>query len=132
MRKNRKRNKRMSVTAVRSINVAGIIFVALIMVIINVLAKSNAESIQKEIGDKQRTLARLEEERTREEARWDRMRSYKLLKSAMINHGIKMDTPKEAQIIRMGANRLPVNSLAVQNARKRAQVARTAKLTPVR
>ena len=131
MRKNRKRNKRMSVTAVRSLNVAGLIVVAFVMVVLNALAKSNAEAIQKEIGDKQRTLARLEEDRTREEARWNRLCSTKSLQSAMLNHGIRMDSPNVKQVVRMGANRLPVKGqLSVDSAQERARIARTAKLSP--
>ena len=121
-RKNRKRNKRMSVTAVRTLNMGGIILMMFAMVVFNVLAKTNEQSIQKEIGEKMRTLNTLEEDRLREETRWEGMKNSGSLQTALLNHGLKMETPNDLQIVRMGGNRLPLKG---QLSVKRAQSSRT-------
>ena len=121
-RKNRRRNKCMSVTAVRTLNVGGIILMLFAMVVFNVLAKTNEQAIQKNIGEKTRTLNTLEEDRLREETRWEGMKNSGSLQAALLNHGLKMDTPNDLQIVRMGQNRLPLKG---QLSVKRAQSSRT-------
>lgn len=124
-RKNRKRNKRMSVSAVRTLNVGGVIVMLFAMVIFNMLAKTNEQSIQKEIGVKMRTLNSLEEDRQREETRWEGMKNPGSLQAALLNHGLKMNTPNDLQIVRMGSNRMPLKG---QLSVKRAQSSRVRNL----
>ena len=120
-KKNRKRNKRMSVSAVRTLNVGGVIVMLFAMVIFNMLAKTNEQTIQKEIGAKMRTLNALEEDRLREETRWEGMKNPGSLQTALLNHGLKMNTPTDLQIVRMGSNRMPLKG---QLSVKRAQSSR--------
>lgn len=122
IKKNRKRNKQMSVSAKRTLNMGGIIAILFVMVIFNMLAKTSAETIQKEIGEKTRTLERLEEERIREDSRWERMKSPESVNAALLSHGLKMNTPIDAQIVRMGGNRLPLKG---QLSVKRAMAAKS-------
>ncbi len=124
-RKNRKRSKRMSVSAVRTLNVGGVIVMLFAMVIFNMLAKTNEQSIQKEIGVKMRTLNSLEEDRQREETRWEGMKNPGSLQAALLNHGLKMNTPNDLQIVRMGSNRMPLKG---QLSVKRAQSSRVRNL----
>lgn len=124
-RKNRKRSKRMSVSAVRTLNVGGVIVMLFAMVIFNMLAKTNEQSIQKEIGVKMRTLNSLEEDRQREETRWEGMKNPGSLQAALLNHGLKMNTPNDLQIVRMGSNRMPLKG---QLSVKRAQSLRVRNL----
>ena len=71
MRRNRKRSKKMSVMASRSMHIGAVLVMFFVMVILNLLASSSCTQIMKSIGEKERTLAKLEDERMRESARWD-------------------------------------------------------------
>lgn len=108
MRKNRRRNKAMSVSATRTCNVAGLLVILFVMAVINILAKNRVAAVQKEIGEKQQTLAKLDEERIRVEAAWEGMKVNASLERALRSHGLKMEAPTAFQTIRMDSSGVPL------------------------
>jgi len=120
MRKNRKRSVKMSVWATNTMHFAAVIVMLFVMVIINLLASSSCDQLMKSIGEKERALDRLEEERVRESARWEEMKTPEKLESALLRHGLAMRYPKPDQVVRMKANGRPYpGQLSVAKARQR-------------
>lgn len=101
MRKNRKVSKRMSVVAQNTAYASAVLMAAFVVVIVNLLASSSCSQLMKSIGEKERTLSRLEDERSRESARWEEMKTPERLEQALMRHGLSMKPPKPDQIIRM-------------------------------
>ena len=87
MRKNRKRSKKMSVMATRSMHVGAVMVMFFVMVILNLLASSSCTQILKSIGEKERLLTKLEDERMRESARWDAMKTADNIDRALLKFG---------------------------------------------
>lgn len=108
MRKNKRKSKAMSVSAARTCQMAGVLVILLVAVIFNVIAKNQVTAVQKEIGEKQKVLAKLDEERIRVEAAWEGMKVNSSLERALRSHGLKMDTPGAFQTVRMDANGIPL------------------------
>ena len=52
MKKNRKRSKKMSVMASRSMHVGGVLVMFFVMVIVNLLASSSCTQLMKSIGER--------------------------------------------------------------------------------
>jgi len=67
------------------------------------------KALLNEIREQQRELDRLYKEHTREEARWNAMKSAERLESSMRAHGIDMDLPQPNQVVRMGTDGNPVD-----------------------
>ena len=120
MRRNRKRSKKMSVMAANTMHFGAVIVMLFVMVIINYLASSSCQKLMKSIGEKERALNRLEEERVRESARWEEMKTPEKLESALLQHGLAMRYPKADQVVRLKANGRPYpGQLSVAKARQR-------------
>ncbi len=123
MKKNRRRSKKMSVMASRSMHIGAVMVMFFVMVILNLLASSSCNQIMKSIGEKERTLAKLEDERMRESARWDAMKTADNIDRALLKFGLSMRYAKAEQIVRMdSAGRPKPGQLAVARARKNSSV----------
>jgi len=107
MRRNR-RIKKNSRFATSSMGVASLIISAFIMMMIFFAMNSRCSAITREIGQKEKTLKRLESELTRENTRWDEMKVPERLRVALTRFGLEMDIPREDQIVRMGRSGVPV------------------------
>ena len=133
MRKNRKRSKKMSVMATRSMHVGAVMVMFFVMVILNLLASSSCTQILKSIGEKERLLTKLEDERMRESARWDAMKTADNIDRALLKFGLSMRYARASQIVRMdSAGRPKPGQLALARAKKNAANYRTASAGRVR
>lgn len=130
MRKNWKISKKMSVVAQNTAYAGAILLMLFIMVIINMLASSRCSQMMKSIGEKERALARLEDERARESARWEEMKTPKNLEIALAKHGLAMRYPKPSQTVRLraGSGQLVPSQLSVAKEMQRARRAGIVKL----
>ena len=129
MKKNRKRSKKMSVMASRSMHVGGVLMMFFVMVIVNLLASSSCNQLMKSIGEKERQLAKLENDRARESARWDAMKTSENLDRALLKY------PRADQIVRMDAKGQPKPgqlSVARASARRSSSASKTAQVTSTR
>jgi hypothetical protein len=70
------------------------------------------KALLNEIREQQKVLDRLHKECTREEARWNGMKSAEMLDKAMRIHGIDMKLPLARQIVKMGSDGAPVEGQA--------------------
>lgn len=118
MKKNRKVSKKMSRAASRSMHVGAVILMLFVMAIMNLLASSSCTQYMKTIGEKRKQLERLEEDRERESANWERMKTPERLEAALVYHGHKMKYPHENQVIRLKRNGMPHPGIAVNRARR--------------
>ncbi len=107
MRRNRKVSTRISVMAQNTAHAAVILVMTFIMAIVNLLAKSSCSQLLKSIGEKERLLSRLEDERSRESARWEEMKTPEKLEQALARHGLAMRYAKPGQVVRMKADGQP-------------------------
>lgn len=120
MRKNKKVSKKMSVVATNTMYFVAIIVMVFVMAIINQLASSSCSHLMKSIGEKKRMLSKLEEERVRESARWEEMKTTESLERALLRHGLAMRYPRADQVVRMKSNGKPYpGQLAVSRAHQR-------------
>lgn len=113
----------MSVMATGSMYIGAVMLTLFVMVIVNHLAASSCTQLKKTIGDRRRELDALENERLREQARWDGMTTPQRLDAALLRHGMKMRDPDPArQIVRLSrATGQPIRCQAsVEIARARA------------
>ena len=102
MRRNRKMPKKMSVMAGRSVQIGAVMVMAFAMVILNMLASSSCKQLSKTISEKERQLAKLENDQKREQERWDEMKTSERLEAALLKHGLAMRYSKpETQVGRM-------------------------------
>ena len=101
MRRNRKMPKKMSVMAGRSVQIGAVMVMAFAMVILNMLASSSCKQLSKTISEKERQLAKLENDQKREQERWDEMKTSERLEAALLKHGLAMRYSKpETQVTR--------------------------------
>lgn len=107
MRRNRKMPRKMSVITERAMHVGGVIVMLFAMVILNRLADSSCTQLMKSIGEKERTLAKLEEARQRESANWESMITPDKLERHLVKHGLSMHYAKPAQTVRMRSDGTP-------------------------
>lgn len=127
-RRNRKISKRMSVIAGRSMQIAAVMLILFVMVIVNQLASSNCDQLTKAIREKERQLAKLEDERSRESARWEEMKTPEKLESALMRHGLSMRYPKADQVVRMKSDGRPYpGQVSVARAQQRRKQGTTAR-----
>lgn len=97
-----------------------VVLVCFVMVILNLLASSSGQHLSKEIGEKEKTLARLADAYNREEMRWEEMKTPERLDEALRNHGLAMKPPRPNQNVHMSADGRPYcGQLAVTQARRR-------------
>ena len=121
MRKNRKRSRKMSVMASRSMHVGAVLVMLFAMVILNILASSSCTQLMKSIGDKEKIIAKLENDVVRESTRWDEMKTNESLDAALRRFGLSMKYPRAEQVVRMDANGRPKpGQLSVARAMRRA------------
>jgi len=120
MRKNRKRSKKMSVSASRSMHFAAVIMMLFVMVIVNMLASSRCDQMLKAIGEKENLLARLEKDRERESGRWDQLNTCDNLDRILPRLGMSMKYPRAEQIVRLdGSGRVVPGQMSVARAERR-------------
>ena len=121
MRKNRKIPKKMSVVAANSMRFGAIIVFFFVMVILNLLSSSSCNMLLKEMGAKERELAKLEESRTQEATRWEERKTPEKIETALTRHGLSMKLPRADQCVRMRADGTPYpNQLSLKRARQTA------------
>lgn len=101
MGRNSRRPKRMSVITSRAMHFGAVIVAFFVMVIVNMLASSSGRQLMKSIGEKERQLVKLEDDKTRASARWEEMKTPERLEKALRDHGLSMGYPKASQIVRM-------------------------------
>lgn len=120
MRKNKKVTKRMSIVASNTMHIGAVILMLFVMVILNLLASSSCQQQHKEIGEKERELAKLVDSLTRESTRWEEMKTRERVDVALRNHGLKMDFAAPDQVVRVSKNgSLLKGQLSVKKARAR-------------
>lgn len=107
MKKNRIVSKKMSVVTGVTVRFAAILAALFIMVVLHLLAATSCQNLQKAIGEKERQLVRLEDERVRESARWEEMKTTEQLEQMLAKHGLKMRYSKSDQVVRMSSNGVP-------------------------
>ena len=107
MKKNRKRSKKMSVMASRSMHVGGVLVMFFVMVIVNLLASSSCNQLMKSIGEKERQLLKLEEDCERECANWDAMKTCENLDKALLKFGLSMRYTHSDQVVYMASRGRP-------------------------
>ena len=98
MRRNRKRH--VSVQAFPP-SIAGL---ALLMVVLTLgywFIDSRCNQLGQEIRKHEQKFSSLENERVREEARWNAKKTPEKLEQAMLQHGLEMNYPTAAQVVRM-------------------------------
>ncbi len=128
MRKNRKVSKKMSVMAGRTVQIGAVMIMVFVVVILNMLASSSCKQLTKAIRVKERQLAKLEDERVREEARWDQMKKPEHLETALLRHGLAMRVPRAEQVVRLMSDGRPYSGqISVAKAAARNRAAQTAK-----
>ena len=119
MRKNRKIPKKMSVVAANSMRFGAIIVFFFVMGILNLLSSSSCNMLLKEMGAKERELAKLEESRTQEATRWEELKTPEKIETALTRHGLSMKLPRADQCVRMRADGTPYpNQLSLKRARQ--------------
>ena len=120
MKRNRKVNKRMSANTAIATHDGAVIAFLFAMVILNLLATTSCQQLQKSIGEGERELARLEDARNREAMRWEQMKTPEKIEESLLHHGLAMKPPKAIQNVHMNANgTLYVGQCSVSNARGR-------------
>ncbi len=128
MRKNRKMSKKMSVMAGRTVQISAVMAMVFVVVIVNMLASSSCKHLTKTIREKERQIAKLEDARVREEARWDKMKTSENLEAALLKHGLAMKIPRAEQVVRLRPNGRPYpGQISVAKAAERNRVSNTAK-----
>lgn len=107
MKRNKVVSKKMSVVTGVTVRFAAILVTLFVMVILHLLASSSCQHLHKTIGEKEKQLVRLEDERARESARWEEMKTTEQLERMLAKHGLKMRYSKPDQVVRMMPNGLP-------------------------
>lgn len=106
-RRNCRKSQTMNVMTGRTFHVAGIILALVVAVVMNMVAESRCQQVRVAIGEKTKLLDRLEQDRDREDANWQQMKSASSLERALVRHGLNMRYPKDEQVIRMDASGTP-------------------------
>jgi len=107
MKRNRRRSKKMSVTASRTMHFGAVVVMLFVMVIVNLLASSRCDQMMKEIGEKENRLNKLVKECERESGRWDQVNTVENLDRVLFKLGMSMKYPHPKQVIRMDADGIP-------------------------
>ncbi len=105
--KRNKRRMKSSRFATSSMGVASLILTAFIMLMIFFITNSRCSTIKREIGQREKTLQRLDAELTRERTKWDEMKVPERLRIALTRFGLEMVNPLDEQIVRMGSGGKP-------------------------
>ena len=127
MRKNRRVSTKMSVMAQHFAYLAAIIIALFATVVVNLLVKSSCSQLSRSIGLKEKELAKLQDEFTRESARWEAMQTPERLEKALADHNLPMFFAKASQTIRMQPDGRPYpNQISVAKAAQRTPAVATA------
>lgn len=119
-RRNCRKSQTMNVMTGRTVHVAGIMLVLMVMVVMNMVADSRCKQVSDSIGEKEKLLVRLEGDRQRESAAWEQMTTARNLENALVRHGLNMRYPMDEQVIRMDASGTPrYGQRSVELAKKR-------------
>lgn len=105
MRRNRKRRVN---TKVLPPSVAGIAVMIVSLVLVYWFMDAKCAQLGQEIRKHEQGLASLEDERVREEARWNEKKTPEKLGQAMLQNGIDMNYPTADQVVRMDVSGRPV------------------------
>ncbi|MEI7901061.1 MAG: hypothetical protein WCK89_12485 [bacterium] len=129
MRRNRKRQLQVRVLPRW---VAGIIVLLVTLVLGYWFMDSKSAMLGQEIRKYEQKYAALENERVREEARWNEKKTPEKLEQAMLQHGIAMSYPTPEQVVRMDGVGVPLaGQLSVMRfQRNRNASERVAKANP--
>lgn len=107
MRRNRIVSKKMSVVTGMTVRFGAILVTLFVMVILHLLASSSCQQVQKTIGEKELELKGLDDERARESAHWEEMKTTEQLERMLAKHGLKMCYSKSDQVVRMTERGVP-------------------------
>lgn len=105
MRRNHKRQARVKFLPVPA---AGVIVLAVSVALSYWFMDSKSAQLAQEIRKCEQKYGALENERVREEARWNEKKTPEKLERAMLQHGILMSYPRPEQIVRMDDKGRPV------------------------
>ena len=120
MRGNRKISTKMNVVAKQTVNMGIIMLTLFAMVIFNMLSSLNCKQLATTIGEKERVLAKLEQDCQRESYRWEQMKTADGLETALRDDGLSMHYPKAGQVVRMDSRGNPLpGQIAVFKAAQR-------------
>lgn len=120
MKKNRKMPKKMSVVTSNAIHIGGLLLITAVMAIVNHVADTTCEQLLKSIGEKERLLARLEEDRVRESASWEALKTPEKLEKTLLDLGVSMNYAKPDRVVYMMPNGQPrPGQLSVARIRQR-------------
>ena len=118
-RKNRKVSANTAAAGEHAAWIGGLLLLAGIMAIVNVLANTTCNQLQASIGEKERQLAKLEDAYQRENAQLSSLRLPESLNSTLSKHGMAMDVAQPHQVIKMSRSGkpYPVSMAALARAR---------------
>ncbi len=120
MGRNRKSSKKSVMAGNATTRFVAIIMVVFVVVIVNFMAESSCQELMKSIGERKRTLVKLEEERQRQCSQWDRMKIPERIERALLKHGLEMKPARPDQNIQMRADGTPYpGQLSVAKAERR-------------
>lgn len=105
MRRNRKKQVHAKVLPPA---VAGIIVLSASLVLIYWGMESKCAELGQEIRQYEQKITALEDERIREETRWNEKNTPEKLEQAMLQHGLDMAYPSSEQIVRMNVMGQPI------------------------
>ena len=106
-RRNCRKSQTLNVMTGKSFRIVGIIVALVLVVVVNLVADARCNQTMRSIGEKEKLLARLEQDRQRESAAWEQMTTAGNLDRALLRHGLDMRYPKSEQVIRMDASGTP-------------------------
>ena len=122
MRRNKrnKRTARYSLFTLNAMHLAAIVVSGFIMLMAYWLLDSRCGAIGQEIGDAEKTLAKLDGELERETMKWNEMKTPERLELALKKHGLNMNNPAPDQVIKMTADgRMAPRQMSVVRAQRR-------------
>ena len=105
MRRNRKRQVRIKFLPVPA---ASVIVLVVSVALSYWFMDSKSAQLGQEIRKYEQNYAALENERVREEARWNENKTPEKLDAAMLQHGIQMTYPTPDQVVRMDGSGRPL------------------------
>ena len=118
-RKNRKVSANTAAAGEHAAWIGGLVVLAGIMAIVNVLANTTCNQLQASIGEKERQLAKLEDAYQRENAQLSSLRTPENLSRTLRKYGMAMNVAQPHQLIKMSRSGkpYPVSMAAIARAR---------------
>lgn len=109
MRKNRKIPKKVSVAANVTMYAGMNVLMVFVVTVVYMLASSSCSQLMNEVCKLEEKLGQCENERQREEARWQGLNATENLESTFVKCGISVREPSHNRIIRIGADGKPLS-----------------------